>query len=120
MVVIVSDFISTPGWERPLALLARRHEVLAVRVHDEAERTLPDVGLLVMADAETGDQVVVDTSDHGFRERFEAAAAEREAALAAAFRKAGVESQPVATDDDLVHAIVRMANRRVHRGRVAS
>ena len=91
-----------------------------MRVDDPAERTLPDVGLLVMADAETGEQVVVDTSDRGFRERFAAAAAEREAGLAAAFRKAGVEAQPVATDDDLVRAIVRLANRRARRGRVAS
>ena len=71
LVVIVSDFISAPGWERPLALLARRHEVLAIRVHDPREATLPDVGPLVMADAETGEQLVVDTHDRAFRARFE-------------------------------------------------
>lgn len=115
LVVVVSDLISTPGWERPLSMLARRHEVLVVRVHDPSESALPDVGMLVMADAETGEQVVVDTSDRRFRERFVAAAASREANLAAALRHARVDAQPVGTHEDLVRAIVRMAGRRTPR-----
>jgi uncharacterized protein (DUF58 family) len=117
MVVVVSDFISTPGWERPLSLLARRHEVLALRVHDPRESSLPDVGPLVIQDAETGEQVWVDTRDRGFRARFEAAAREREAELAAMFRRAGVEAFPVSTEDDLVAAVVGIARRRSRRRR---
>jgi uncharacterized protein (DUF58 family) len=117
LVVLVSDFISAPGWERGLELLARRHEVLAVRVRDPREASLPDVGLLVMEDAETGQQLVIDTHDGAFRARFEEAARQREADLAAAFQRAGVEAFPLSTDEDLVRALVRMATRRARRRR---
>ena len=76
MVVIVSDFISAPGWERPLHLLNRRHEVLAVRLVDPREAELPDVGPIVVQDAETGEQLIVDTHDAKFRARFAEAAAD--------------------------------------------
>jgi uncharacterized protein (DUF58 family) len=115
LVIIVSDFISAPGWERPLDLLRRRHEVLAVRLIDPREIELPDVGPLVMADAETGEQLYVDTSDATFRRRFRAAADAREAALTASFRRARVEAATLSTDDDLVRAIVRMAMLRRRR-----
>ena len=70
---------------------------------------MPDVGVVVISDAETGEQLEVDTSDRGFRERFAVAAAEREARDEAALRHAGVESVTLSTEDDLVRAIVRMA-----------
>jgi uncharacterized protein (DUF58 family) len=115
LVFVISDFISAPGWERHLRLLARRHEVLAVRLWDPREVQLPDAGPLIMEDAETGQQLYVDTHDRGFRRRFEEAAAAREAALATAFARAGVEALPLSTDDDLVRAIVRMAGLRRRR-----
>jgi uncharacterized protein (DUF58 family) len=115
LVVIVSDFISEPGWERPLDLLNRRHEVLAVRLVDPREVDLPDVGPIIMEDAETGDQLYVDTHDAAFRQRFREAADAREAAIGGAFRRAGVEAVSLSTDDDLVRAIVRMATLRRRR-----
>ena len=81
-VFVVSDFISEPGWERPLGELARRHDVVAVRLLDPLELELPDLGLLTIRDAETGDQVLVDTHDKGFRQRFARIAAQREASPA--------------------------------------
>jgi uncharacterized protein (DUF58 family) len=115
LVVLVSDFISTPGWERPLHLLNTHHELLAVRLVDPRERALPDVGVVVVADAETGEQVEIDTSDRRFRERFAAAAADREAGVDRALRHAGVEAVTLSTEDDLVRAIVRMATERRQR-----
>jgi uncharacterized protein (DUF58 family) len=115
LVVIVSDFISAPGWEGRLHLLNQRHELLAVRLVDPRERTLPDVGVVVIGDAETGEQLEVDTSDRGFRERFAEAAEEREAGIGAALRHAGVDSVTLSTEDDLVRAIVRMATERRRR-----
>ncbi len=119
LVIVVSDFISTPGWEGRLHLLNQRHELLAVRLVDPREQTLPDVGIVVVSDAETGEQLEVDTGDRGFRDRFAAAAVEREAAVGAALRHVGVDGVTLSTEDDLVRAIVRMATERKRRRSVA-
>jgi uncharacterized protein (DUF58 family) len=117
---VVSDFISTPGWTKPLAHLAQRHEVLAVRLYDALEMELPDLGMLVIQDAETGEQLFVDTHDRGFRKRFAAAAVKREAALRAAFRDAGVDALEISTADDLADALLRFADLRKRRSRLAA
>jgi uncharacterized protein (DUF58 family) len=115
LIFVVSDFISEPGWERPLSLLNQRHDVMAIRLWDPREAELPDAGLLVLEDAETGEQIYVDTSDKKFRQRFAAAAKQREAALAMAFKRAGVDALPLSTDEDLVRSIVRFATLRQQR-----
>jgi len=117
LVFIVSDFISMPGWERPLSLLNRRHEVLAVRLWDPREVELPDIGSIIMEDAETGEQLYVDTHDKRFRARFEEAARRREAELNEAFKRAGVDVLSLSTEEDLVRAIVRFAKLRQQRRR---
>ena len=119
LVFVVSDFISEPGWAKPLAHLARRHEVLAVRLYDPLEMELPDLGLVTMQDAETGEQLFVDTHDRGFRKRFAAAAEKREAELRLALRQAGVDALELATADDIVDAIMRFADLRKRKSRVA-
>ena len=119
LVFVVSDFFSVPGWEARLGQLAQRHEVVAVRLHDPLESSLPDLGMLVVQDAETGEQIFVDTHDRAFRKRFTAAAQRREAALRAAFRDAGIDALELSTDDDLVDAIRRFADMRKRRSRLA-
>ena len=119
LVFVVSDFISAPGWAKPLALLARRHEVTAVRLYDPLEMELPDLGLFVMQDAETGEQLFIDTNDKGFRRRFAEAARRRETELRAAFRDAGVDALELATADDLADAILRFADLRKQRTRLS-
>ena len=109
---VVSDFISQPGWERPLGFLARRHDVVAIRLCDPSERRLPDIGLLTFQDAETGEQLLIDTNDPRFRRRFLAAAAAQQQALRAAFARAGVDCLEVSTEDDLLDAFVRFAQMR--------
>ena len=120
LVFVVSDFISTPGWAKPLAHLARRHDVVAVRLYDPLEMELPDLGLLVVQDAETGEQLFVDTHDRGFRKRFVAAAKERETELRRSFQAAGVDALELATGEDLVDAIVRFADLRKRRSQLAA
>jgi uncharacterized protein (DUF58 family) len=115
LIFIVSDFISAPGWERPLTLLSRRHEVLAVRVSDPRESELPDVGPIVLEDAETGQQLVVDTRDRSFRLRFQEASQQREADLSRTFRRAGVDALSLSTEEDLARAIARFAALRRRR-----
>ena len=115
LVFIVSDFFSKPGWERPLALLNRRHEVIAVRLSDPREMDLPDIGLIVMEDAETGEQIYVDTHDKRFRDRFQAGTQRREVELNAAFRRGQIDVLSLSTEEDLLRSIVRFAVLRKQR-----
>ncbi len=114
-VFVVSDFISAPGWHVPLGRLALRHDVLAVRLFDPLELNLPDLGLLPLRDAESGERLWVDTHDRGFRERFARLAAERETLLRQHLAQAGVDTLELATDDDLAEALLRLAALRRRR-----
>jgi uncharacterized protein (DUF58 family) len=117
LLFIVSDFISESSWQRPLLQLAQRHEVIAVRLHDALEAELPDLGLVVFQDAETGEQLFVDTHDARFRERFLQQAMKREDELRAAFAQAGVDALELATDADIADTVIRFAElRRRRRG----
>lgn len=118
-VFVVSDFISEPGWARALAQLSQRHEVVAVRLLDPMELELPDLGLLTMRDAETGEQMLVDTHDAGFRKRFGRIAAQREAELREGLARSGVDTLELSTEADLVDAIVRFTEMRKRRARHA-
>ncbi|HEY5896750.1 MAG TPA: DUF58 domain-containing protein [Burkholderiales bacterium] len=118
LIFLVSDFISAPGWERPLTQLAQRHEVVAVRLHDPLEAELPDLGLLVFQDAETGEQLFVDTHDGKFRQRFMDAAEQREVAIREALRNAGVDALELSTGSDLVDTVMRFADLRKRKNRV--
>jgi uncharacterized protein (DUF58 family) len=122
-VFVVSDFLSEPGWERPLAQLAQRHDVVAVRLFDPLELELPDLGLIPLRDVETGQQLWVDTHDAGFRKRFARLATEREATLRQALARAGVDALELSTEEDLTSAIVRFVDlrkRRVRSGKSGS
>jgi uncharacterized protein (DUF58 family) len=111
LVFVMSDFIGDPGWERPLAMLTHRHEVVVIRVTDRAEAELPDLGLILVEDAETGEQLLVDTSDPLLRQRLAAQVKTRETELADGMRKAGVEPHHITTDQDLLAALVDMVRR---------
>ncbi len=117
LVVVVSDFISEPGWEQALSRLARRHEVVAIQISDPREDELPDVGSIYVEDTETGEQIFVDTSDPGFRSRLRAAADERQATLEEATRSAGVDLHQVRTDEDLVRSLLRISALRRRKRR---
>ena len=119
LVFVVSDFISSPGWAEPLALLARRHEVVAVRLFDPLEIELPDLGLVVLQDAETGEQAWVDTHDRGFRGRFASVVLRHESELRRALAQAGVDCLELSTEGRLVEAVLRFAELRKRRGLLA-
>jgi len=120
LVFVVSDFISQPGWQEALARLARRHEVVAVRLWDPMEMALPDVGLVTVEDAETGEQLFIDAADPAFRERYAAIAEQREAALIDGLARSGADVVELATDDDLVQSLLRLSDLRRQRARLKS
>ncbi|MGH8635102.1 MAG: DUF58 domain-containing protein [Burkholderiales bacterium] len=119
-VFVVSDFISDPGWTRALSQLGQRHEVLAVWLYDALELELPDAGLVILEDAETGQQLFVDTHDAAFRRRFGSLAAARESAVRAALSGAGADCIALSTEDDLADTLVRFARLRKRRAQLAS
>jgi uncharacterized protein (DUF58 family) len=117
LVFVVSDFISQPGWQEALARLARRHDVIAVRLWDPLEMELPDVGLVTVEDAETGEQLFIDGSDPAFRKRYAKVAEEQEEALMQSLSQSGADVLELATDDDLLNALMRFADLRRQRAR---
>jgi uncharacterized protein (DUF58 family) len=117
LIFLISDFFSEPGWERQLLLLGRRHDVVAIRLWDPREVELPDAGMVVVEDAETGEQIFVDTGDPRLRRRIGDVARAREQRLQASFARAGVDLFDISTEEDLVLALVRMAERRKRRFR---
>jgi uncharacterized protein (DUF58 family) len=117
LVFVISDFIGDLDWEPALTRLAYRHEVVAIRVVDPMELDLPDLGLVLVEDAETGEQLLADTSDPLFRRRLRAEVEAREFAVSSAMRRSGVTAHRIGTDEDLVEALVDMVQRSKRRGR---
>lgn len=115
LIFIISDFISAPGWDKPLMALCQRHEVLALRLYDPREVELPDIGPIIFEDSETGEQLYIDTHDQKFRKRFNEAAHRREYELGVTFKRAGVDVLSLSTEDDIVREIVRFAMLRKQR-----
>ncbi|MBM2618787.1 DUF58 domain-containing protein [Actinoplanes sp. LDG1-06] len=111
LVFVMSDFIGDPEWDRPLARLTHRHEVVVIRVVDPAEVELPDLGVILVEDAETGEQLLVDTSDPLLRDRLAEQAGAREDELAAGMRRAGVSAQRITTDQDMLSVLVDLVSR---------
>jgi uncharacterized protein (DUF58 family) len=120
LVFLISDFYSEPGWDQPLAMINQRNEMVAIRLWDPREVELPDAGLIVIEDAETGQQLTVDTSDLRFRRRFQEATRRHETQLQDDLKKAGVDLFTLSTEEDLVSAIVRMAALRKKRNRLSA
>lgn len=116
LVVVISDFLVAPGWEDPMRILGQRHDVLAIQVTDPRERELPDVGVVVLRDPATGREHEVATHKRSVRERFAAAAAERQERLEAQLRVARIDHLVLSTDrfwlDDLVR-FVALRNARL-------
>jgi uncharacterized protein (DUF58 family) len=108
LIVVISDFIGDGDWGRSLLRLTPRHEVVALRVTDAADDELPDVGLVVVEDAETGEQLVIDSGDPLLRTRLRAAVENRDTRLAAGMRRAGVPIHRIGTDADLVTALIEV------------
>jgi uncharacterized protein (DUF58 family) len=108
LIVVISDFIGDGDWGRSLLRLVPRHEVVALRVIDAADDELPDVGLVVIEDAETGEQLVIDSSDPLLRARLRAGVDERDDRLAAGMSRAGVPIHRIGTDADLATALIEV------------
>ena len=116
VVFLISDFLGQ-GFEKQMRVLGKRHDLIAVSITDPREVKMPSLGLIQLEDAETGEQLTVDTGNPQFRRRFYEVAERREATLQENLKRAGVDLFAVSTEEDLVRAIVRMAALRKKRRR---
>ena len=115
LAAVISDFMVAPQeWARPLRKLAVRHDVLAIEILDPRELELPDVGVLAVADPETGQVHEVQTSDRRLRERYAAGAAAQRTAVASAIRAAGASHLRLRTDSDWLLDIVKFVAAARH------
>ncbi|MDQ7993163.1 MAG: DUF58 domain-containing protein [Propionicimonas sp.] len=115
LVVVVSDFVGDAGWGPALARLNQRHEVVAIRVTDPVETALPGVGLVVVEDAETGEQLYLDASDPAFSTRLREEATAHDEAVAEAMRLARVRYHGISTHDDLVEVLIGLVRDAARR-----
>ncbi len=115
LVFVVSDFMSATPWDRALGQIAMRNEVIAVRPVDPLEAALPNLGMVYMADPETGEQLWVDTASAAFRKRFEALNEETETRVNQGFARAGVDVIELSTNDDVLATLTRFALLRKRR-----
>jgi uncharacterized protein (DUF58 family) len=120
LVFVLSDFIGDGDWSAALCRLGQRHEVVAIRIVDPDELDLPELGLVLVEDAETGEQFLADTSDPLLRQRFRDQVDARENAVTASMRQARVGSHRLTTDVDLAQTLVDMVRHTRHRSRGAT
>ena len=109
---VISDFIDEHDFAHALAIANRKHDVVALRVYDLRENQLPPVGMMYLRDAETGEQMWVDTSDKKLREAYEKYAFVREKELDAIFQRSGVDVANIRSDEDYVRALITLFKKR--------
>ena len=108
---IISDFIDS-GFERTLTIANNKHDIAAMQVYDIREAELPDVGLIKVKDAETGERIWVDTSDKRLRTSYKHKWNERQLALQKTFKQSGVDSVTMSTSEDYVRALMKLFKLR--------
>jgi len=111
IVMLMSDFMDE-GFEPALRAVARRHDTIAVHLADPVENELPEVGLMEVTDAETGERMLIDTSDASVRNLYEQEARSRELALTKMFRRLKVDTIPIITDEGYVDPLIRFFRQR--------
>ena len=109
---LLSDFLAR-DYAKPLRVLARRHDCVGIHCWDERERALPDVGLLHLADAETGREAWVDTTDPALRRHYTARFLENLDATRAVFRQAGADFLSLPTREPYVKALMQFFEKRL-------
>jgi len=114
VVFFISDF-QTPDFSRALAVSGQRHDFVAIHIHDEREKLLPNIGIIMLEDAETGEQLEINTSERGTRTRFAQLADERAAELARILRRNNIDAISLKTNEDYLPALRSFFKQRERR-----
>lgn len=114
VVFLLSDFLDA-GYEAALRIAARRHDLICCPIRDPNEDELPNVGLIELEDAETGEAILVDTADKGCRETYAQQSREQHDALLQMFRRSRIDAVPLYTDTSIIEAVRRLFQQRQAR-----
>ncbi len=114
VVFLISDFLGK-GYEKPLRVMGKRHDLIAVSVTDPREIRMPNVGLIELEDAETGEIIVIDTGSRAVRSQYEALGTSRQGDLQKLFRSIDVDHLEILNDRDYVMELVRFFKIRAQR-----
>src|SRR5947209_16387087 len=117
VVFFISDF-QAPDFSRALAVSGRRHDFVAIHIHDEREKVLPNIGIITLEDAETGDQIEINTADRTTRARFSGLVDEREHELARVLRRNNIDAIALQTGKDYLPQLRSFFKQRERRIRV--
>ena len=109
---VLSDFYSKDDFQQPLTICNRKHDVVAIQVYDQRAKTLPDIGLMRVVDAETGHEQYIDTSSRRLRQAHTQYFLQRQAALKETFNKSNVDHVSIATNEDYVKALMMLFKQR--------
>lgn len=111
-VFFISDFYNRSPFERQLQMASRKHDIMAIQVYDAFARQLPDVGLINVMDAESGREMIIDTSSKKLRVAHAKAWSDGQQMLRDAFTKSNVDWTAIATDEDYVKAMILLFKQR--------
>jgi uncharacterized protein (DUF58 family) len=103
-VFFISDF-QAPDFSHPLAVSGRRHDLIALHIQDEREQVLPNVGIITLEDAETGEQIEINTADRSTRARFSDLADEKANQLTRTLRRNNLDAITLRTSEDYLPAL---------------
>ena len=110
---MISDFIQKdPSLENALSIANNRHDVVALRIYDERETRLPDIGMIKLKDAETGNYTWIDTSDKRARDTYRLWWKKLSAQLDTSFKKSGVDYVDISTNHDYVKSLISLFKKR--------
>jgi uncharacterized protein (DUF58 family) len=109
---VISDFIDSNNFMEGMRLTKKRHDTIAIKISDNAEKMLPDVGLVQFFNAETGETTWVNSSANWVRETFKANFIEEESNTLFSIKKAGIDCVSCSTDQDIVKALVKLFHQR--------
>lgn len=109
---IISDFYDDKDFEKEMEIANRKHDMVAIQVYDQRAKTLPDIGLLKVRDAETGHEMYIDTSSKKLRRAHTAYWLKREEQLKTTFAKSKVDWVSVATNEDFAKSLILLFKKR--------
>ena len=112
IVFVISDFIDYSDYLKPLKILRKNHDVIALKITDPREKEIPDVGMIELEDEETGEQILVDTSDEEFRNSYSRLIDENDSQFLTSMKKIKVDVIPLSTDQNYSTSLKKFFKRR--------